>query len=381
MEAPKRMEAIKSGGWVVLASAASLLTAGAVEAQPQPSARPSGPVQQKIAPGLAGYTDTVLFGAVWPSPELSQRDRSLVVISTLIATNKPAQLRGHLGRALDNGVTPTEASGVLTHLALYSGWPNAVSALEVYDAVYTARTIDFAALQAVGPARAPAFDGPPTAQIARVAPKFAGLTQNVVYDDLWRRSDLTVRDRSLVTIAALAAMGEADQLPPYLHRAVAAGLTQAQIGEAMTQLAFYAGWPKAKAALEVVAETFPSAAMTTSGNFSGPVSVSGAFRGEGDATLAGATVSFAPASRTRWHSHPFGQLLIVTAGEGWTQTRGQSPRRLTRGEVVWTPPGVEHWHGATGANGLTHVAVAEEQPGRTVTWLDHVSAAEISGLD
>jgi 4-carboxymuconolactone decarboxylase len=219
------------------------------------------------------------------------------------------------------------------------------------------------------------------AQVAHIAPKFAQLTQTVVYDDLWRRSDLTVRDRSLVTIAALAAMGDADQLPPYLHRAVAAGLTQAQIGEAMAQLAFYAGWPKAKAALEMVAETFPSAAMTTSGNFSGPVSVSGAFRGEGDATLAGATVSFAPASRTRWHSHPFGQLLIVTAGEGWTQTRGQSPRRLTKGEVVWTPPGVEHWHGASGANGMTHVAVAEEQPGRTVTWLDHVTAAEVSGLD
>ncbi|MGX7896069.1 carboxymuconolactone decarboxylase family protein [Tsuneonella sp. HG222] len=104
--------------------------------------RPSGPQQQRLAPGLAQLTDEVLFGQVWPSAELSQRDRSLVVMSTLIATGKTAQLSGHLGRALTNGVTPVEASGVLAHLAMYSGWPNAVSALSVYEQVYTGRGID-----------------------------------------------------------------------------------------------------------------------------------------------------------------------------------------------------------------------------------------------
>jgi alkylhydroperoxidase/carboxymuconolactone decarboxylase family protein YurZ len=141
----------------------ALLIAGASSAEAQTPVRPSGPVQQKIAPGLANYTDEVLFGQVWPSPELSPRDRSLVVISALIATNRPAQLQGHLGRALDNGVTPVEASGVLTHLAFYAGWPNAVSALEVYDKVYTARNVDLAALQGdVGRARFCSRSGQPT---------------------------------------------------------------------------------------------------------------------------------------------------------------------------------------------------------------------------
>ena len=110
--------------------------------QPQGGGRPSGPVQQRIAPGLAALTDDVLFGDVWTRPDLSPRDRSLVTISVLIATGKPAQLTGHLGRALTNGVQPSEASGVLAHLAIYSGWPSAVSALEVYDQVYTARKVD-----------------------------------------------------------------------------------------------------------------------------------------------------------------------------------------------------------------------------------------------
>ena len=99
--------------------------------QPQGTSRPSGALQQKIAPGLATLTDDVLFGDVWRRPELSPRDRSLVTISVLVATGKPAQLAGHLDRALDNGVQPSEASGLLAHLAVYCGWPSAVSAPEV----------------------------------------------------------------------------------------------------------------------------------------------------------------------------------------------------------------------------------------------------------
>ena len=232
----------------------------APEARQQSSNRPSGPLQQKLAPGLADYTDEVLFGEVWPGSGLSPRDRSLAIISVLIATNKPAQLQGHLGRALNNGVTPVEASGVLTHLALYAGWPSAVSALEVYDRVYTERNVDLAALQASLPPLPPAASDAAgaeavAAQFGTVAPKFADLSNRVVFGDLWHRSDLSVRDRSLVTIAALAATGDADLLDPYLRRGVDAGLTRDEIAEALTHLAFYAGWGKATKALAAVTRT------------------------------------------------------------------------------------------------------------------------------
>jgi 4-carboxymuconolactone decarboxylase len=218
---------------------------------------PSGPLQQKLAPGLATLTDEVLFGDVWRRPELSPRDRSLVTISVLIATGKPAQLAGHLGRALNNGVQPGEASGLLAHLAIYSGWPSAVSALEVYEQVYTARKVDTAALRAVRPRLpTPASDATRaravTDELGGVAPKFVQLTNDVVFDDLWRRSDLSLRDRSLVTIAALAAMGDDDQLDLYLRRGLESGLTRPQITEALTHLGFYAGWSKATRAMAAV---------------------------------------------------------------------------------------------------------------------------------
>ncbi len=85
-----------------------------------------------------------------------------------------------------------------------------------------------------------------------VAPKFVELTNEVVFDDLWRRSDLTTRDRSLVTIAAVAAMGDEDQLEVYLRRGLESGLTRAQIAEAVTHLGFYAGWNRATNAMRAV---------------------------------------------------------------------------------------------------------------------------------
>jgi 4-carboxymuconolactone decarboxylase len=236
------------------------------EQQPPPSnrrqgpARPSGELQQRIAPGLAALTDDVLYGDVWRRPELSPRDRSLVTISVLIATGKPAQLAGHLGRALDNGVQPSEASGLLAHLAVYCGWPSAVSALDVYDQVYTARKVDTAALRTVGPRLSAAASDAARAQavsdgFAAVAPKFVQLTNGVVFDGLWRRSDLSLRDRSLVTIAALAAMGADDQLDFYLRRGLDSGLTRNQIAEAVTHLGFYAGWARASRAMTAVARS------------------------------------------------------------------------------------------------------------------------------
>ena len=164
-------------------------------------------------------------------------------------------------RALDNGVQPREASGVLAHLAIYCGWPSAVSALEIYDQVYTARKVDTTALRAVSPRLpAPASDAARATalndELGAVAPKFVQLTNDVVFEDLWRRSDLSPRDRSLVTIAALAGMGDDGQLDFYLRRALDSGLTRAQIAEALTHLGFYAGWPKATRALTAVTKTF-----------------------------------------------------------------------------------------------------------------------------
>jgi 4-carboxymuconolactone decarboxylase len=273
-------------------------------------------------------------------------------------------------------------------LAFYCGWPSAVSALDVYEQVYVARKIDTATLRAVAPpvpapgsdtARARAVDE----QFGTHAPKFAQLTKDVVFDDLWRRSDLSPRDRSLVTIAALAAMGDDDQIDVYLRRGLESGLTREQITEALTHLAFYAGWSKATKAMTATTRTLgqmaATSAPTPSGNFTGSVSVTHEFRGSDGARLGGATVVFQPGARTKWHIHPFGQLLVVTAGHAWVQIEGEPVRAVGPGDVVWTPPGAKHWHGATRSGTMTHVGVSEYEESNSVSWLEPVSDEQYRG--
>ena len=91
----------------------------------------------EMVPQLGKLRDEVLFGDVWEQPELSKRDRSLVTISVLTALYRTDELRGHMKRALDNGVKKDEIRGMITHLAFYAGWPTAVNAgriaAEVFD--------------------------------------------------------------------------------------------------------------------------------------------------------------------------------------------------------------------------------------------------------
>ena len=90
-----------------------------------------------FAPKLVDLTDRVLFGDVWERPELSKRDRSLATVAALVALHRPEQLRFHLNRAVENGLTKEELIEVITHLAFYSGWPNAMSAILVAKEVFS----------------------------------------------------------------------------------------------------------------------------------------------------------------------------------------------------------------------------------------------------
>ena len=96
-----------------------------------------------VVPKLRELTETMLFGDVWERSELSKRDRSLVTIAALIALYRTQELKGHLGRALDNGVTQLEISEVITHLALYAGWPCGVNGARVANEVFDERGLSY----------------------------------------------------------------------------------------------------------------------------------------------------------------------------------------------------------------------------------------------
>ena len=101
----------------------------------------TSPARERIrgtVPKLAEIADTVIYGEVWERPQLSKRDRSLITCGALMATGRYEQLRGHLARALTNGVTKEEISELITHLAFYSGWPTAMTAATIAKEVFAA---------------------------------------------------------------------------------------------------------------------------------------------------------------------------------------------------------------------------------------------------
>ena len=216
-----------------------------------------------VAPALEKYTQDRLLGEVWKRPGLSVRDRSLVTVAVLVARNHTVDMPYYVNLALDSGVKPAEIAELITHLAFYSGWGNAMSAVAVTKRVFAKRGIRANHLPIVSPQPLPLDEAAEADRAKRVGEQFGAVSPGVVqyttdllFRDLWLRPDLAPRDRSLVTVSALIASGQVAQIPYHLNRAMDNGLTRGQASEVLTHLAFYAGWPNVFSALPVAKDVF-----------------------------------------------------------------------------------------------------------------------------
>ena len=111
-------------------------------------------------------------------------------------------------------------------------------------------------------------------------------------------------------------------------------------------------------------------------NFTGAVRVDPLFEAKAPARGYGALVTFERGARTAWHTHPLGQVLIVTSGTGRVQRWGDPVDEIRQGDVVWIPPGQKHWHGAAPNSSMAHIAIGEQLEGKSVEWMEKVSDAQ-----
>src|SRR6266853_3339215 len=259
---------------IIAASIALLVViASPAQAQERKSMHTSKPVPssedvRSVAPALDKYAQDRLLGDVWKRPGLNPRDRSIVTLAALIARNQTVELPYYLTVALDNGVKPREISEIITHLAFYSGWGNAMAAVTVAKDVFAQRKIGTDQLPAASPQLLPLDQAAEAQRATHVEEQFGtaapGVVQNttdLLFRDLWLRPDLAPRDRSLVTVSALIASGQVTQIPYHLNRAMDNGLTRVEASEVVTHLAFYAGWPSAFSALPVAKDVFEKRAQ------------------------------------------------------------------------------------------------------------------------
>jgi 4-carboxymuconolactone decarboxylase len=247
-------------GLLAAAAAIPLVLMGC--AQREAPVATSGPASRdvsSVSPALEEYRQNLVEGDLWQRPDLSPRDRSAVTLAALIARSQTSALAHQFDLALENGLTPEEISEIITHLAFYSGWENAMAAARAAEDVFERRGIGADRLPAASPELLPLDEEAEAGRAAMVertwgsvAPGVVVYTEDVLFRDLWLRPALAPRDRSLVTVSALIAAGQTGQISFHLDRAMESGLTQAEASEVLTHLAFYAGWPNVFSALPVV---------------------------------------------------------------------------------------------------------------------------------
>jgi 4-carboxymuconolactone decarboxylase len=229
-----------------------------------------------------------------------------------------------------------------------------------------------------------------------IAPKFAELNDDVLFGEVWAREhQLSLRDRSMITVTALVTKGIFDSsLKAHLTNAKKNGITLCEMVEVITHLAFYAGWPNAWAAFPIVREVYadPADAKGEGGD-----SLFG--RGAPNTTFAQFfigqsylkplnlrgvgvyNVTFEPACRNNWHiHHKGGQILLCTDGEGWYQEWNKPAQSLKAGDVVSIAPEVKHWHGAKKDGWFTHLAIEVPAEGASNEWLEPVTDEQYGQL-
>lgn len=230
--------------------------------------------------------------------------------------------------------------------------------------------------------------------LGELAPKFAELNDDVLFGEVWsRESELSLRDRSLITIAALFSAGLYPQLKSHLELGKAHGLKKSEVVETVTQLAFYCGWPKAwqtfpmieevygKDSNELELSVFPVGEKNPFGKYFIGQSYLYPFK---DSLIPLFNVTFEPGCRNNWHIHRSkkggGQILICVYGTGWYQEEGKPAQLLHPGDVVNIKPNVKHWHGATKDSYFQHLA--QELPGEdnSTEWCEEVSEMEYNKL-
>jgi quercetin dioxygenase-like cupin family protein len=150
------------------------------------------------------------------------------------------------------------------------------------------------------------------------------------------------------------------------------GMDMKQLMAAAISLALLGAAPATAQGIEVTPNGSLPSARGAAQTFTGSALITPLFSVTEHTHATGGHVTFEPGACTAWHTHPAGQTLIVTSGTGWVQEWGGQRREIKPGDVVWIPPGVKHWHGATATNGMSHIAITEMIGGRNVDWMEKV---------
>ncbi len=309
---------------------------------------------------------------------LTPKERKIACISMYTATGDMPELKKALAAGLDAGVTVNEIKEILTQLYAYCGFPRSLNALNSFMTLLKerkAKGIKDKPGKTAGPLPAgPSVDFGTANQtklcgtvikgeLFEFSPEIDKYLKAHLFGDIFARDNLDWKTRELATIAALAAMkGVESQLDAHIGIGKNNGLSDKQIAEII--LLVKSNLP----------DVFPKGKEIPA-NFTGKAYLAMLIVNK-ECDIAVYNVTFDPRTRTYWHKHNVGQLLLCTTGTGYYQERGKAAQILNPGDVIEIPANIEHWHGAAPDTGFAHIGMTPKMSENNVTWIGPVTDAE-----
>jgi alkylhydroperoxidase/carboxymuconolactone decarboxylase family protein YurZ/quercetin dioxygenase-like cupin family protein/quinol monooxygenase YgiN len=346
-----------------------------------------------LAPKFAELNDDVLFGQVWSrEQELPARDRSLVTIVSLIAGGNFEQLKFHLQKGKDNGLSKQEIVEVITHQAFYVGWPKAWSAFNIVKEVY-------ADSDRIGNSTEQNGNAGNDNYYMRIAKIVVDSAQSDSYNNALKeqmQSALSL-EKDVLAYSAVHDRNNPSQITILETYSSRAGYEthietahfkkyKKTVENMVKSLELVDVVPVAVAAKDNVdfdkndhfknGGLFPLGEPVNPAWFIGEAWLQMLVVPEAPHNIAAGNVTFSPGARNHWHSHKIGQFLLVTAGEGWYQEWGKPAQFLKAGDVVNIPANAKHWHGATKDSRFVHLAIT---PGAS-EWFEPVTDEQYSKI-
>jgi 4-carboxymuconolactone decarboxylase len=339
------------------------------------------------------------------SGTLSSKQKNIIPIAAFTASGNMSKLETALAEGLDAGLTVNEIKEVLVHAYAYAGFPRALNGINNFMVVLDKRK-ELGIKDKTGKEATPVpadFDknahghkvrnelvGRDILKRTSGYPVFAPIIDQFLVEhlfaDVFYRDVLNHQERELVTISILAAMaGTEAQLKSHLGISMNVRLGKEQLEDYISVLRQKVSEDSAERASNSFCDLLgisPPANQTkavkvirngksTKGSaeyFTGNVTVESRFSSEIPDSYRGGIVNFDAGARTAWHTHPFGQTLIVISGRGLVQSEGEAVQQIMPGDVVWIPADKRHWHGAAPDSPMSHVAISDPMNGSTVDW-------------
>ncbi len=366
------------------------------------------------------------------TPSLSANQQSIVLISSHTAKGDLERLTHALNVGLDSGLTINEIKEVLLQLYAYCGFPRSLRGINTFMAVLGDRETR-GIHDEVGALATPQVSSEnkyekgkqvlgtltgrpqnrPRSGYAAFFPTIELFLKEHLFADIFGRDVLSHQDREITTVAALVSMGGVEPFArSHMRLALNVGVTESQLEQLLTLIESNVGEAEARSGQDLLSQVlasqmdtqaggmggeesdnrqerlrsssssqiantiFPKGQRITSDHFTGSVWVEMLVTEEEVFGSRIGNVTFEPGARTNWHSHPGGQILLVTNGAGYYQEQGGSIQLLRSGDVVEIGPDVVHWHGATPSGEFTHVAVVTNSLEGETVWLQPVTDEE-----